>query len=234
MMKSIVLKHYLLSVSLFLLSLSVVWAGTLEQGIDLFEKQDYAQAKKLWIPLAKQGDVRAQYNLALVLRRQNTDVEEKEKKSNFYLLMSRNEGLVDSYFMAIVQKNKLKTVEVVNDKNNSSLSEGLPVNSLVWLNKQKEKNYTLQLSTGKSKKHLVKKQKKLIASHLLKEPDTLHILTVKANEKTSTRYLLTYGVFTGFQQAKEHVSELPKSLQKSSPWIRQFGVLQSIVNSKER
>ena len=81
--------------------------------------------------------------------------------------------------------------------------------------------------------------KKFQSEEKLTQSDELFIQELKSivkkdgKEKTRIRYVLVYGVFESYQQAKTEVSKLPESLQKSSPWIRQFGVLQSIVNSKQ-
>ena len=49
---------------------STAWADTPEQqfqqGFDAFQKNDYQTAFKLWLPLAEQGNVNAQYNLGVM------------------------------------------------------------------------------------------------------------------------------------------------------------------------
>ena len=49
---------------------SAAWADTPEQqfqqGFDAFQKNDYQTAFKLWLPLAEQGDVNAQFNLGVI------------------------------------------------------------------------------------------------------------------------------------------------------------------------
>ena len=79
-------------------------------------------------------------------------------------------------------------------------------------------------------------QKKLLASQSLDQPHNLYIHTVKKSEqqKLVVRYVLVYGIFETYQEAKSGAEKLPESIQKSSPWIRQFGVIQSIVNAKEK
>ena len=56
---------FLLSLTfLFLFSgSSVVVANDLLDGWDAYDRKDYETAHKLWLPLAEQGDVDAQYNL---------------------------------------------------------------------------------------------------------------------------------------------------------------------------
>ena len=49
---------------------STAWADTLvqqyEQGLTAYKQSDYQTAFKLWLPLAKQGDASAQFNLGLM------------------------------------------------------------------------------------------------------------------------------------------------------------------------
>ena len=215
-------------------------AGTFEQGMAFYEKRNYAQARKLWQPLARKGDVRAQYNLALTWIK-----EEKElPKASEYLVMSRSEGLVDSYFLKLPKakpkKPKKKSVSQTKSSNTSKTkTKAALTKAELWLNQQEKSHYTLQLATARNRLHMEKMLKKYQKDQKLIQSDSLFIQEIKSTEKKAgkekirIRYVLVYGVFESYQQAKTEVSKLPESLQKSSPWIRQFSVLQSIVNSKQ-
>ena len=209
--------------------ISIVSAGDLEQGIRFFEKKDYAQAKELWQPLAKNGDARAQYNLALLLYKEilsdaegGTNIQKnlQRHKAGKYLAMSRSEGLIDGYFVTIPVS---EAMAVVFDD---------PVS---WLRKQQKSNYTLQLVTGNSQKSMQKIHQKLLSSQLLEQPHNLYIQKVEKNkqEKIVIQYVLIYGIFKTYQEAKDEAEKLPESIQKSKPWIRQIGVIQSMVNVKK-
>lgn len=227
------MRNYLL---FFLLSVSghIVSAGTFEQGMQSFAQKNYVQAKKFWQPLAKEGDARAQYNLALILsnddRKKTAENQLQQKKANQYLAMSRENGLVDSYLLKIPDVS-LSTLDssVKLDSNNSDI-----ISPLNWLNQQQKSNYTLQLATGKSLKSMEVSQKKLRDSQLLEQPGNLYIQEFKRKEqeKTISNYVLLYGSFKSYQLAKIEAEKLPESIQKSSPWIRQFSKLQSKVASK--
>lgn len=227
------MRNYLL---FFLLSVSghIVSAGTFEQGMQSFAQKNYVQAKKFWQPLAKEGDARAQYNLALILsnddRKKTAENQLQWKKANQYLAMSRENGLVDSYLLKIPDVS-LSTLDssVKLDSNNSDI-----ISPLNWLNQQQKSNYTLQLATGKSLKSMEVSQKKLRDSQLLEQPENLYIQEFKRKEqeKTISNYVLLYGSFKSYQLAKTEAEKLPESIQKSSPWIRQFSKLQSKVASK--
>jgi septal ring-binding cell division protein DamX len=94
----------------------------------------------------------------------------------------------------------------------------------------------LQLATGKSRKSLEKMQKKLISSQPLAQPDNIYIHKIekKVQDKSVVRYILVYGVFKTYQNAQDEAGKLPESIQQSKPWIRQLGVIQSIVSSKQK
>ena len=207
--------------------MGVVSAGAFEQGMALFEKKNYAAAQKLWQPLAKEGDVRAQYNLALLLLKGQK--KQQKLKAQEYLAMSKSEGLVDGYFLTIP--------DVPSEVKNANTNSKAINDPLVWLNQQNKSSYTLQLATGKIREHMEKMRKDLLRKKL-DQPNNLYIHKVQsiekkgAEQKTSVRYILVYGVFESYQQAKAEVSNLPTTIQKSSPWIRQFSVLQSIVDSE--
>ncbi len=220
----------------------IVNAGEFEQGMQFFEQKKYAQAKKLWRPLADDGDIRAQYNLALILfnyekrsekrSEKNKTAQSQLQKANQYIAMSRANGLVDSYFIKIpidvlpaVVNSSVKSDKVKSDK----------MKPLDWLNQQQKNNYTIQLATGKSHSALELTQKKMYDSQLLEQPENLYIQEISRieKEKKISNYILIYGTFDSYQLAKNEVDKLPESLQKSSPWIRKFGQLQSKVNIKQ-
>lgn len=63
-----ILVKILLAAGLLLLATSSLSAGPLEQGYQAFERGDYAQAKKYWLPLAQENDPDALYNLGLLAK----------------------------------------------------------------------------------------------------------------------------------------------------------------------
>ncbi|MCU7940668.1 MAG: hypothetical protein KZQ64_07035 [gamma proteobacterium symbiont of Bathyaustriella thionipta] len=212
-------------------------AGIFEQGMQSFEQKNYAQAKKLWQPLAKEGDSRAQYNLALILFKYEKNKTAKnqllKQQANQYLTMSRDNGLVDSYLLKTPVDVKTDNIGplVKNDETNLAI-----IDSLSWLKQQQRKYYTLQLATGKSRDSMEVSKEKLVASQLLEQPENLYIQEFKRKRenKIIISYVLIYGSFQSYQLAKNEVEKLPESIQKSSPWIRQFGTLQDKVNGNKK
>ena len=225
-------KFILLLLGCFVWQVSIASAGNLEDGIKFYEQKNYLQAKELWLPLAEKGDARAQYNLALLLYNVKNDDEaqnnSQRQKARKYLAMSRSKGLVDGYFVTMPAM--ASTPAAKSEKTGIVLSDPLD-----WLNQQQKNTYTLQLATGKSRKGMEKMLKQLLSSQSLEQPHNLYIHEIEKNiqQKLVVQYVLVYGIFKTYQDAKDEVDRLPESIQKSSPWIRKFGVLQSIVNAKQ-
>lgn len=223
---------------------SIASAGDLEKGIQFFEQKDYIKAMQLWQPLAKEGDARAQYNMALLFYKDKDNL--KRKKANQYLAMSRSKGLIDGYFINIpvqastatlLSNDAISAAESVRAQDSKAAVGTITVNnSMTWLDYRQKSNFTLQLATGKSRQSLESMQKKLIASQLLEQPDNLYVHKVEKSDqkKATARYVLIYGIFETYQDAKAEVAKLPDSIQKSSPWIRKFSDIQSIVNTEQR
>ncbi|WP_419636494.1 tetratricopeptide repeat protein, partial [Thiolapillus sp.] len=65
-MKKYPMKTLLIIGLVLILTGSLVQAGDLEDGRAAYERNDYTTAMKLWEPLAKQGDARAQYALGVL------------------------------------------------------------------------------------------------------------------------------------------------------------------------
>ncbi|GEM_PF-2785389 len=210
-----------------LLSAEIVAADSFSQALQFFAQKNYPEAKKIWAPLALQGDVRAQYNMALILSHEEVSVKNQKIHPNAeeYLQMTYASGLVDSYLYKIPVRQKNKHVATQRQSINNT-----QIDPLNWLKQQQSTHYTLQLATGKSRSSMHQVQKKLLASQVLGQAENLYIQEVKAKEKDkASSYLLLYGVYASYQQAKDEVAQLPQAILKSSPWIRQFGVLQSKV-----
>lgn len=240
-------KLFLSLLCCFAWQISIASAGELERGIQFFEQKDYAKAKKLWQPLAKKGDVRAQYNMVLLFKQEflkqesftNNDRaknQSQREKATQYLVMSRSKGLVDGYYITMSEMDSAIVNPDISDSTTQSKFKNEENEPLVWLNQQSKSAYTLQLATGKSRKSMEKMQKKLISSQSLNQPDNIYIHTIEKiiNGKSVLKYVLVYGVFKTYQEAKDEVGKLPEAIQKSSPWIRQLGVIQSIVKIKKK
>lgn len=203
---------YSLFIIIVTVFLSPVQADNFDKALQAYTQNDYIQAIKQFSPLAEQGDSRAQYNLWLAYSNNGN-----AKLSRRYLIQSRSSGLVDSYLVG------------ASDNTSAALNP-----EQAWLFSQPEESYTLQLATGKTTDYLKQMKQKLIKGKKLEQVQNLSILKVKFVDKelnniSSSRYVLVYGVFDTYPEAKAEIARLPDSLQKDKPWIRPFRELQSII-----
>ena len=54
---------FLLALTFLFLFSGSVFGDDLQDGFDAAQRQDYKTAHRLWLPLAEQGNAKAQYNL---------------------------------------------------------------------------------------------------------------------------------------------------------------------------
>ena len=63
MFSNLKIRALLLSLTFLFLFSGSVYGDDLKDGVDAYERKDYKTAHRLWLPLAEQGNVTAQYNL---------------------------------------------------------------------------------------------------------------------------------------------------------------------------
>jgi len=90
-----------------------------------------------------------------------------------------------------------------------------------WVKQQKPDSYTLQLSSVLHEKDILK----FIKSNKL-ESQAAYIQVV-VND--TTRYTAIYGVYNTHAEATQAIKQLPANLQKDKPWVRNFGLLQKML-----
>jgi TPR repeat protein len=90
-----------------------------------------------------------------------------------------------------------------------------------WVLLQKPDSYTLQLSSLLSENDALK----FIRSNRL-ETEAAYIQVVVNN---TTRYTVIHGVYSTHAEAEQAIKRLPANLQKDKPWVRNFGVLQKLL-----
>ncbi len=90
-----------------------------------------------------------------------------------------------------------------------------------WVKQQRPDSYTLQLSSVLNENDILK----FIRSNNL-ESDAAYIRVV-VND--TTRYTAIYGIYNTHAEAVQAIKQLPANLQKDKPWVRNFGVLQKML-----
>jgi len=103
------LKHVVLSFSLFAFSSSTVFSAELEDGFQAFTAGDYEQALRLWLPLAEKDDGKAQYNLG-ILYQQGLGVEKNPKTAFIWYKRASANGNSDAMYNLAIMYNKGRVV----------------------------------------------------------------------------------------------------------------------------
>jgi TPR repeat protein len=91
-----------------------------------------------------------------------------------------------------------------------------------WVRQQREDSYTIQIGSVTDEDDLVN----FIRSHNL-EGDTAYIRVVIDGV---TRYNALYGNFNTYAEAEQAAAGLPEDIRRVSPWIRNIGILQKLLN----
>jgi hypothetical protein len=88
---------FLLSLTFLFLFSSVVFGDDYNDGVDTYIKQDYKTAHKFWLPLAEQGDAKAQNSLG-VMHVKGQGVPQDDKEAVKWFLLSAEQGLPEAQF----------------------------------------------------------------------------------------------------------------------------------------
>ena len=91
-----------------------------------------------------------------------------------------------------------------------------------WVLQQKPDSYTLQISSVTEENDLVK----FLQGHGIEDNSAYIQVMIDG----VTRYNAIYGVYSTYAEAEQALAGLPDSLRQVRPWIRNFGILQKMVN----
>ena len=87
----------ILIISFLFGSSGVCWSADFQKGVDAANKGDFATAIKEWTPLARQGDVVAQFNLGLTYHEGQAVPQDYKTAMKWYSLAAQ-QGNADAYF----------------------------------------------------------------------------------------------------------------------------------------
>jgi uncharacterized protein len=88
---------FLLSLTFLFLFSGYVYGDDLQEGWSAYKNNDYKKAYKLWLPLAEQGNVTAQYNLGHMYEKGKGVPQDYKEAVRLYYL-SAEQGDVDAQF----------------------------------------------------------------------------------------------------------------------------------------
>ena len=91
-----------------------------------------------------------------------------------------------------------------------------------WVLKQPAESYTLQIGSVTNERDIIKF---LRENHLEKEA-----AYIKVEINGGTRYNAVLGVYADYSKANAAIKSLPAQLRNVKPWVRNFGILQKMLN----
>ncbi len=194
-----------------LLLLSAPAGATNTQALAALSQGDYQRAAIIWRDLANDGDLLAQYNLAL-LYRQGTGVNPDNNLFAYWLAMAARQGLAPAY-ARLNQKSVIPSSE--------RLIVDIELSPEEWVASQNPRHYTLQLASSTNKKLIQKyyEENKLSGQ-------AGYYRSLREGEEW---YALVYGSYGSVHEAKAAIDNLPTDLKKWSPWVRSIRSIHKLM-----
>ena len=202
-----IIKYIVISVGLMLCLQNSVMADETSRALEAMVKQNYQEAINVWAGLVAEGNIVAEYNLALAMEKSTADISQV----NGWLKAAAREGLVNAY-------NRFQPDAVKPGAHTRAILVKSPDD---WVREQNHRYYTLQLASSTNPKLIQKYYRE-------------NKLEGKAGYYRNYRqgknwYALVYGSYSSINEAKQAVDSLPVELRKWSPWVRKFQDIQRIM-----
>jgi TPR repeat protein len=206
-------------------SLAVMYA--FGQGLD----KDYEQALKWFRKASAHNVAQAQFNLG-VFYENGYGLKEDIVTAKKWYALAANSGLAEAKSkLSELEQTDRKTIshpdvsDLISNQPDKTTPTTLRDDNIKrenWVKQQPADAYTLQLSSLLKEKDIVK----FIQKHQL-AADAAYIEVVI---KGTTRYNALYGSYSTYEEARTAINSLPGNLVKNKPWIRNFGILQDLID----
>ena len=184
-------------------------AASVSDAVNANKNNNAVEAVKIWMQLANSGNAIAQYNLANHYSVGN-GIEKNKLLADSWLKDAAHSGLVQAYL-------KLNKKSIASAK---GVSISFNVGPFFWLNKQEPNRYTIQLSSSRNEKSIVKFYDD---NNLRGKGGYYHYIRNGVDH-----YALVSGVYNTVAAANEAIAQLPEKLRKKTPWVRKIKSLQNI------
>ena len=203
-------------------------------------QKDYQTALKWFRKAAAQDVAQAQFNLG-VFHENGYGVDKDYDKAHDYYVLAANQGLQEAieklrtFDKTALKKQAEKTAvdkqpettakaaATTEEETNQTITAA-PDNQLDfsgWLRQQPADSYTLQLGSVLSESDIV---------NFIKDSRLGNKLGyIKVVINGTNRYTAIYGLYTTYEEAQSAINELPESIIKSKPWVRNTGILQGLL-----
>jgi septal ring-binding cell division protein DamX len=200
-------KYLIVSVGVALCIQTSVQADETTRALEAMSKQNYQEAVKIWAGLVAEGNIVAEYNLALTLEKSAADASQV----NGWLKAAAQDGLVNAY--SHFQPDAIKPGAHTRAMLSQSPDD--------WIREQEPRYYTLQLASS-TNPNLIQKYYR---ENKLEGAGGYY----RNYRQGKNWYALVYGSYSSINEAKQAVDSLPVELRKWSPWVRRFQDIQRIM-----
>lgn len=203
------------------------------------KEKNYSTALKWFRKSADQNIAQAQFNLG-VFHENGYGVSKDINKARVWYQLAADQGLQE----ALKKLQALGTETAKTPPTNANTSPEIvatteapattrsttegqatdAVNELNlsdWLRQQAADNYTLQLASVVNKNDII--------NYLKASKFDTRAGYIEVTVNGITRYTAVYGLYDTYKDAELAVSTLPLAIQKTKPWVRNTGILQSLL-----
>ncbi len=191
----------------FLLLPLVAAADEFNSAIKAMHTSNYQYSANVWSKLSKQGNVVAEYNLAISLQKMQGDSREERA----WLRSAARDRLITAY--SRLQPASIRPARLASPAPSLGPQE--------WLQVQDPNFYTLQLASSTLRSSI----EKYYERHQLKGKAGFY----RDRRQGEDRYTLVYGVYPTASAARKAINDLPEALRKWKPWVRNIKEVQRIM-----
>ncbi|MDH5446131.1 MAG: SPOR domain-containing protein [Gammaproteobacteria bacterium] len=200
---------------------SSIVANDYQRAVAATKAGNYDEAVTLWKKLAAKGNPVAQYNLAVFYREGYGVDSDKSESTKWYKVATKQRLIsatdeLNSDSVKPARESDIQRVE--RSRVNKTLSDMNPVG---WVLNQNPRNYTLQLASSRSEKHVIK----YYNENQMQGKGGYY----KKIQDGETWYFLIYGSFDSVASASDEIEQLPEEIRKWSPWVRRLGNIQKVI-----
>ncbi|HID48538.1 MAG TPA: hypothetical protein EYP40_02815 [Chromatiales bacterium] len=182
-------------------------AAEYERALLALDGGDDKTATEVLLPLAREGDPVAAFDLALILGKLNVAAD----RANDWLRRAARSGLVTAY-------HRLQAEAMQPAVGSRAMVIASPED---WIRGQASARYTLQLASSKKRKR--------IENYYRQNQLEGQAGYYRNRRKGEDWYALVYGSYATREEARSAAENLPASLRQWKPWIRRIKDIQRIM-----
>lgn len=182
---------------------------------------NYDQAVALWQKLAKQGNLVAQYNLAIFYK-EGYGLDSDSYESKKWYKAAAKQRLISATNRINRYSVKPADERDIPRRKKTQITKNLSdMDPIGWVMNQNPRNYTLQLASTRSESRV----KRYFAENQMQGKGGYY----KKEQNGETWYFVIYGSYDTAATASSDIEQLPEEIRKGSPWVRRLGNIQKVI-----